>query len=54
MSYGAITYLFEFSPMFGPSWYSVPEEIEINVEPGGHLNVLWTLFNDWLLYNVLN
>jgi len=41
------TYLFEFSKMFGPAWFTVPDEHVIEVEPGGHLSFLWDIFENW-------
>ena len=41
------TYLMEFSPMFGPSWFTVPDDKNIFPDPGGHLGFLWDIFNEW-------
>ena len=41
------TYLFEFSRMFGPAWFSVPGDKNIDVEPDGHLSFLWNFFEEW-------
>jgi len=42
------TYLMEFSRRFGPAWFTVPGDIGIDVEPGGHLGVLLEMFEDWI------
>ena len=42
------TYLFEFSKRFGPAWFTVPWEYCVDVEPGGHLGVLWEMFEEWM------
>ena len=41
------TYLFEFSERFGPAWFSLPDEKEVDVEPCGHMSCLWDIFEDW-------
>ena len=41
------TYLFEFSRRFGPAWFTVPGDQIIDVEPDGHLKVLWDIFEEW-------
>ena len=41
------TYLFEFSRRFGPSWFTVPGDKYIYVEPSGHLSFLWNMFEVW-------
>ena len=41
------TYLFEFSRQFGPAWFTVPGDQEIDVEPDGHMSFLWDIFDDW-------
>ncbi len=41
------TYLFEFSRRFGPAWFTMPDEQYIDVEPDGHLSVLWDIFEKW-------
>ena len=37
-------YLFEFSPRFGPAWFTVPGDKNIDVEPDGHMSFLWDIF----------
>ena len=39
-----ITYLFEFSDRFGPAWFSVPNEEEIDVKVD---SLLWNMFEEW-------
>ncbi len=41
------TYLFEFSERFGASWFTVPGDKVIDVEPDGHLSFLWDIFKKW-------
>ena len=41
------TYLFEFSRRFGPLWFSLPDEIEIDVEHDGSNAFLWDIFEEW-------
>lgn len=41
------TYLMEFSKRFGPSWFTVPGDKNIDVEPGGHFSFLWNIFEEW-------
>lgn len=41
------TYLMEFSPMFGPAWFTVPGDENIFPDPDGSMAFLWTIFNDW-------
>ena len=41
------TYLFEFSERCGPAWFSVPGDTWVDVEPDGHLSVLWDIYRDW-------
>ena len=40
----ARAYLMEFSPMFGPAFFSVPGDEWIDAEPGGFL---WDIFEEW-------
>jgi len=41
------TYLFEFSKIFGPVWFTVPGKKWVDVEPGGTMSFLWDIFTDW-------
>ena len=41
------TYLFEFSPLFGPAWFTVPGDKNVDVDPDGHLSFLWDMFEIW-------
>jgi len=40
------TYLFEFG-RFGPAWFTVPGDQWVDVEPDGHMSILWDMFEDW-------
>lgn len=41
------TYLMEFTRMFGPFWFRMPDETPVFPEPDGHLSFLWDFFDDW-------
>jgi len=41
------TYLFEFSKLFGPTWFTVPGDEYIDVDPDGHMSFLWDIFEKW-------
>ena len=41
------TYLMEFSPMFGPSWFTVPGDKNIFPDPDGTMAFLWDIFERW-------
>jgi hypothetical protein len=42
------TYLMEFSRQFGPSWFTVPGDQEIDAIPGGSMGFLWEIFDEWI------
>ena len=47
LCYEHTTYRMEFSPMFGPCWFSVPGDRDISPEPDGTMGFLWDAFSDW-------
>lgn len=44
----SVTYLFEYHRYFGPAWFRMPKEEQVFPEPGGTMDFLWQMFDQWV------
>lgn len=42
------TFIFEFHHQSGPAWFRMPKKERVFPEPGGTMNFLWDMFDEWV------